>query len=97
MTEKEILDAFKYIAMKCDMIINNDKYVADDWTQDNVEDIAELCNHILDGDYGKQNCPTLIERLDEIKANSVSDEDYKRVWGEDIDASVDKIMKELEI
>ena len=35
------------------MIINNDKYVADDWTQDNVEEIAELCNHILDGDYGK--------------------------------------------
>lgn len=53
MTEKEILDAFKYIVMKCDMIINNDKYEADAWTQANVEDIAELCNHILDGDYGK--------------------------------------------
>ena len=45
----------------------------------------------------KKDKQTLIERLDEIKANSVSDEDYKRVWGEDIDKSVDKIMKELEI
>ena len=45
----------------------------------------------------KKDKQTLIERLDEIKANSVSDEDYKRVWGEDIDAGVDKIMKELEI
>lgn len=45
----------------------------------------------------KKDKQTLIERLDEIKANSVSDEDYKRVWGEDIDEGVDKIMKELEI
>ena len=53
MTREELIDVFKYIVEKCDMIINNDKYVADDWTQDNVEKIAELCNHILDGDYGK--------------------------------------------
>lgn len=45
----------------------------------------------------KKDKQTLIERLDEIKANSVSDKDYKRVWGEDIDEGVDKIMKELEI
>lgn len=45
----------------------------------------------------KKDKQTLIERLDEIKANSVSDEDYKRVWSEDIDEGVDKIMKELEI
>jgi len=24
---------------------------------------------------------SIIERLDEIKANSVSDEDYKKLWG----------------
>ena len=53
MTKTELIDVFKYIVKKCDMIINNDKYVADAWTQDNVEDIAELCNHILDGDYGE--------------------------------------------
>lgn len=35
------------------MLINNYNYKADDYTQDIVEDIAELCNHILDGDYGK--------------------------------------------
>ena len=45
----------------------------------------------------KKDKQNLIERLDEIKANSVSDEDYKRVWGEDIDEGVDKIIKELEI
>ena len=53
MTRQELLDAFKYIVKKCDAIINNDQYEADDFVQDNVEDIAELCNHILDGDYGK--------------------------------------------
>ena len=41
------------------MIINSD-YEADDFVQDNVEDIAELCNQILDGDYGE-----LIEDIDE--------------------------------
>ena len=35
------------------MLINNGNYEADDYTQDTVEDIAELCNHIIDGDYGK--------------------------------------------
>lgn len=35
------------------MLINNSNYKADTYTQDTVEDIAELCNHILDGDYGK--------------------------------------------
>lgn len=35
------------------MLINNGDYEADTYTQDTVEDIAELCNHILDGDYGK--------------------------------------------
>lgn len=34
------------------MIINSD-YKADDFVQSNVEDIAELCNQILDGDYGE--------------------------------------------
>ena len=53
MTRQELLDVFKYIVKKCDVIINNDKYEPDDFVQDNVEDIAELCNHILDGDYGR--------------------------------------------
>ena len=35
------------------MLINNDDYEADAYTNDIVEDIAELCNHILDGNCGK--------------------------------------------
>lgn len=53
MTQKELTNVFKNIVKKCDMLINNDHYEADAYTQDTVEDIAELCNHILDGDYGK--------------------------------------------
>lgn len=53
MTQEELINVFKYIVKKCDMLINNDKYEADYYTQNTVEDIAELCNHILDGDYGK--------------------------------------------
>lgn len=53
MAKEELTNAFKYIVKKCDMLINNNDYEADAYTQDTVEDIAELCNHILDGDYGK--------------------------------------------
>ena len=53
MTQEELTNTFKYIVKKCDMLINNGDYEADAYTQDTVEDIAELCNHILDGDYGK--------------------------------------------
>ena len=53
MAQAELINVFKYIVKKCDMLINNDDYEADAYTQDTVEDIAELCNHILDGDYGK--------------------------------------------
>lgn len=53
MTQEELIDVFKYIVKKCDEIINSKDYQPDDFTNDIVEDIAELCNHILDGDYGK--------------------------------------------
>ena len=53
MTKEELINVFNYIVRKCDKIINNKDYEADEWTQDNVEDIAELCNRILDGDYGE--------------------------------------------
>ena len=52
MTRDELINVFKYIVKKCDLIINSD-YEADDFVQDNVEDIAELCNQILDGNYGE--------------------------------------------
>ncbi len=53
MTQEGLINVFKYIVKKCDKLINNDNYEADAYTQCTVEDIAELCNHILDGDYGK--------------------------------------------
>ena len=53
MTQEELRNVFKCIVKKCDMLINNDNYEADAHTQNTVEDIAELCNHILDGDCGK--------------------------------------------
>lgn len=53
MKQEELTNVFKNIVKKCDMLINNDHYEADAYTQDTVEDIAELCNHILDGNYGK--------------------------------------------
>ncbi len=36
---------------------------------------------------------SLIERIDEIRANSVTDEDFKRIWGKSIDEHVDELMK----
>ena len=68
MTQKELTNVFKNIVKKCDMLINNDHYEADAYTQDTVEDIAELCNHILDGNYGK-----LVE-VKNVKKESVSDD-----------------------
>ena len=34
----------------------------------------------------------LIDRIDEIRANSVTDEEFKKVWGTSIDEHVDKMM-----
>lgn len=74
MTREELINALQFIVVKCDSIINNDKYTPDDFTNDIVEDIAELCNHILDGDYGKLDeaeQPTLPAGLDEAAENAV--------------------------
>ena len=43
----------RYIVHKCNLLINNEHYEADAFTQCTVEDIAEVCNHVMDGDYGK--------------------------------------------
>lgn len=48
MTQEDFINTLKYIVNKCDMLINNDNYEADTYTQDTVEEIAELCNHIID-------------------------------------------------
>lgn len=75
MTQEELRNVFKYIVNKCDMLINDDCYEADAYTQDTVEDIAELCNHILDGDYGK---------LVEVNEVDLSKE-INRMWNENSD------------
>lgn len=71
MTQEELINVFKYIIKKCDMLINNGNYEADDYAQDTVEDIAELCNHILDGDYGK---------LVEVKEKTNDTNSLKNKW-----------------
>lgn len=53
MTKKEIIEVFKVIIRKCDCIINNKYYTADDYVQDKVEDIAEMCHKVLDGQFGE--------------------------------------------
>lgn len=39
---------------------------------------------------------SLIERIDEIRANSVTDEEFKSVWGISIDEHVAQMMKWIE-
>lgn len=34
----------------------------------------------------------LIDRLDTIKANSVSDQEFEKTWGKSLDRSVEKMM-----
>ena len=52
MTKEEVKDLLKFIIRKCDLIINNKNYTADEYVQDKVEDIAEMCNRVLDGQFG---------------------------------------------
>ena len=35
---------------------------------------------------------TIIERIDEIRANSVTNEEFKKVWGVSIEEQVSKLM-----
>ena len=53
MTREEVKDLLKLIIRKCDLIINNENYTADDYVQDKVEDIAEMCHRVLDGQFGE--------------------------------------------
>lgn len=53
MTREEVKDALKFIIHKCNLIINNENYTADDYVQDNVEDIAVMCHKVLDGAFGE--------------------------------------------
>lgn len=35
---------------------------------------------------------TIIERIDEIRANSVTNDEFKKVWGVSIEEHVNKLM-----
>lgn len=63
MTQEELKQMLNLIISKCDNLINNNLYTADDFTQCNVEDIAEMCNMALDGKFGE--LPSLPSDLDE--------------------------------
>ena len=39
---------------------------------------------------------SVMERIDLIRANSMTDADYKRVWGRDINESVDILTKSFD-
>lgn len=49
MTREEV----KFIIRKCDLIINNENYTADEYVQDKVEDITEMCHRVLNGQFGE--------------------------------------------
>lgn len=61
-----------------------------DWLNENMFDYRGLIPMGLALEAKEQS---LVERLDEIKANSVTDEDFKRVWGKPIDECVEEDMK----
>lgn len=45
--EEVYVNGLKTIDKLCDKIINNKDYIADEWTQNIVEDICEIANRIL--------------------------------------------------
>lgn len=51
MTREEVKELLKFIIRKCDLIINNENYTADEYVQDKVKDIAEICHRVLDGQF----------------------------------------------
>ena len=36
---------------------------------------------------------TIIEKIDEIRANSVTDAEFKKMWGVSIDEHINKLME----
>lgn len=87
MTREEIKDLLKFIIRKCDLIINNENYTADDYVQDKVEDIAEICNMVLDGQFCRMEnedvtlTRSCLEKQKEQKSAewSVEDESFLKV------------------
>lgn len=38
------------------------------------------------------NTKSLLDRIDEVRVNSVTDKDYKTFWGESVEEHVDQLM-----
>ena len=74
MTREDVKDLLKFIIRKCDLIINNESYTADDYVQDNIEDIAEICHRVLGGQFGEivSNSEGPDESLEEAANNYAS-------------------------
>lgn len=36
---------------------------------------------------------SLLDRMDEVRVNSVTDKDYKEFWGESVEEHVDQLME----
>jgi hypothetical protein len=71
MTKEEIKDLLKFIIRKCDLVINNENYTADEYAQDKIEDIAEMCHRVLDGQFGEIIEPSLPSNLDEAAEKEI--------------------------
>lgn len=93
MTREELLKMLTYIVSKCDNVINNKNYTADDFVQDNIEDIGEVCNMVLDGKYGDilEPQPSLPADIDEaaeknfenmevLEHENIFDETHNRIF-----------------
>lgn len=75
MKQEEIKELLKFIIRKCDLVINNENYTADEYAQDKIEDIAEICHRVLDGQFGEiieTSQPSLPTNLDETVMKIVS-------------------------
>lgn len=82
MTKEDIISAFKSIIKISDTIINNKNYTADDFVQDRVEDIAEMCHRIVDGQYGE-----IVEEIIPVE------EAYNKGFNDGAKAEEGKILK----
>lgn len=81
MTKEDVKDLLKFIIRKCDLIINNESYTADEYAQDKIEDIAEMCHRVLDGQFGEiiePSQPPLPSNLDAAAELSANDAMIKR-------------------
>ena len=78
MTREEVKNLLKFIIRKCDLIINNENYTADEYVQDKVEDIAEMCHRVLDGQFGEiVPNPDIVDEPFAIVTNTMTGKQFR--------------------